>query len=112
MTEVDKMSRDLVVTHETALSPDLQRKVSALVEVGPGAPRRAEVWPACYPRGGQVRYAGAKCGEVHSSGLSLGHCVPHCGGWDEGARLLHARFRRAGHREDTGARRQADARRV
>ena len=31
------MSRYLVVTHQTALSPDLQRKVSALVAVDPAA---------------------------------------------------------------------------
>jgi PhnB protein len=37
MTEVDKMSRYLVVTHQTALSPDLQRKVSALVAEDPAA---------------------------------------------------------------------------
>jgi hypothetical protein len=36
MTEVD-MSRYLVVTHQTALSPDLQRKVRALVAEDPAA---------------------------------------------------------------------------
>src|SRR5499427_4142880 len=37
MTEVNEMSKYLVVTHQTALSPDLQRKVSALVAEDPAS---------------------------------------------------------------------------
>src|SRR5262245_56786744 len=63
------MSEYLVVTHETALSPDLQRRVSALIAQHPRAafaalvpqtPGAPSSWEGCHIDGAQQREEGPK----------------------------------------------------